>query len=177
MRCPLHMMKIAPVTRIAFAVVIALALAPASPLSAADSTNDLVALAQSSWGISIDKFPDRAGLKAGEYSQGKKPPPLPQDVDVIMPFYQQTQGRWTPQELFPLEFDFAGAAGLQKITGFLPSGTSQDAVVARIIDSYGQPSKSATALNMTTYAWEIGNTTLEISPILFELFPTNHPPN
>jgi hypothetical protein len=153
----------------AFAALAFLMVAPVTAYAVPG--NDLVMLAESSWGISIDKFAAIAGLKPGEYYQGNQPQPLPQDVQVISPYRNLTEGRWEPIELFPLSFEFTAASGLKEISGFLPSGSSQASVVAVATKLYGPPARSAQALNMITYVWIFKRTALEISPITFRLYP------
>lgn len=130
---------------------------------------DLVTLSEGWWGTPIDEFAKRAGLAHGEYSQGDHP--VRQGVKVIVPISKKIAGKWEPQELPPLAFEFTSENGLEEINGFCCSRGKQAEIVEILTRRYGKYSTTSKTLDLVTYVWVFDKTVLEIHPFLFRIFP------
>src|SRR4051812_25705409 len=114
--------------------VCAVCVSPLHAQSLPADPKDLVRLAQTWWGTPLDKFPARAGLKAGDFSQEDHPDR--ESVKVIIVEEPVAHARWNPGELPPFEFDFPVAGGLDGISGFI--GPETDQIIAALAKRYGK---------------------------------------
>lgn len=130
------------------------------------SAADMVSLADSWWGASVDAFPGIAGLQPGDYARG--PHPSNPSVEVILP--RKGAITWEPAGYPPFSFEFTKADGLREISIFF-SGRTQDEAVAGFAHQYGQPIEVLRAVGLATYVWKFPKTVAEINFLSVRLYP------
>ena len=147
-------------------LILALSLSISTNVLAQGVSDDLVMLSNGWWGTSIQEFPEKAGLKPGDYSSGDHP--SEKDVRVIV-VNARAAAKWEPKELPARYFYFRPATGLYDISEFI-RGTPEE-VFEVLKKRYGQPVRSTQALGMKAYGWDFENTTLQLRHNLYQLTP------